>query len=206
MSFTRYARRKFRRKLFCLARRPAGFFTTQTPAPRPPRWPQRKGGARQLMRQKSETRPHGQRISRVPHLTIFGVFFQLLVPHEAVSYTKQSISPESPGISRFSLGPWLSIPLLCSPIGAHMAQVGACVVQVGYTFRKVPKVITLDKKPTRLYLDSRLPLSRFRVYFGGQIALPAEIVTEGDIPLGLMQTSLRFRLSRMPHGRHIKEE
>ena len=31
-------------------------------------------------------------------------------------------------------------------------------------------------------------------------------VTKGDIPLGLMQTSLRSRLSRMPHGRHIKEE
>ena len=26
------------------------------------------------------------------------------------------------------------------------------------------------------------------------------------IPLGLMQTSLRSRLSRVPHGRHIKEE
>ena len=26
------------------------------------------------------------------------------------------------------------------------------------------------------------------------------------IPLGLMQTSLRSRLSRMPHGRHIKDE
>ena len=38
------------------------------------------------------------------------------------------------------------------------------------------------------------------------LALPAEKVTQGDIPLGLMQTSLRFRLSRMPHGRHIKEE
>ena len=31
-------------------------------------------------------------------------------------------------------------------------------------------------------------------------------VTQGDIPLGLMQTSLRSRLSRKPHGRHIKEE
>jgi hypothetical protein len=31
--------------------------------------------------------------------------------------------------------------------------------------------------------------------------LPADKVTEGDIP----QTSLLFRLSRMPHGRHIKE-
>jgi hypothetical protein len=36
--------------------------------------------------------------------------------------------------------------------------------------------------------------------------LPAEKVTQGDILLGLMQISLRFRLSRMPHGRHIKEE
>jgi hypothetical protein len=36
--------------------------------------------------------------------------------------------------------------------------------------------------------------------------LPADKVTQGDIPLGLTQTSLRSRLSRMPHGRHIKEE
>jgi hypothetical protein len=28
----------------------------------------------------------------------------------------------------------------------------------------------------------------------------------GDIPLGLMQTLLPFRLSRMPHERHIKEK
>ena len=33
----------------------------------------------------------------------------------------------------------------------------------------------------------------------------ADKVTQGDIPLGLMQTSLRSRLGRMPHGRHIKE-
>ena len=38
------------------------------------------------------------------------------------------------------------------------------------------------------------------------LILPADKVTQGDIPLGLMQTSLRSRLSRMPHGRHIKEE
>ena len=37
-------------------------------------------------------------------------------------------------------------------------------------------------------------------------AKPAVKTTQGDIPLGLMQTSLRSRLSRMPHGRHIKEE
>jgi hypothetical protein len=39
-----------------------------------------------------------------------------------------------------------------------------------------------------------------------RLTLPADKVTQGDIPLGLMQTSLRSRLSRMPHGRHIKEE
>ena len=38
------------------------------------------------------------------------------------------------------------------------------------------------------------------------LILPVEEVTQGDIPLGLMQTLLRTRLSRMPHGRHIKEE
>ena len=38
------------------------------------------------------------------------------------------------------------------------------------------------------------------------LSLPADKVTQADIPLGLMQTSLRSRLSRMPHGRHIKEE
>jgi hypothetical protein len=38
------------------------------------------------------------------------------------------------------------------------------------------------------------------------LTLPADKVTKGDIPLGLMQTSLRSRLSGMPHGRHIKEE
>jgi hypothetical protein len=36
--------------------------------------------------------------------------------------------------------------------------------------------------------------------------LPADEVTQGDIPLGLMQTSLRSRLSRMSHVRHIKDE
>jgi hypothetical protein len=36
------------------------------------------------------------------------------------------------------------------------------------------------------------------------LILPAEEVTQGDIPLGLMHTSLRSRLSRMPRGRHIK--
>jgi hypothetical protein len=38
------------------------------------------------------------------------------------------------------------------------------------------------------------------------LILPADKVIQGDIPLGLMQTSLRSCLSRMPHGRHIKEE
>jgi hypothetical protein len=38
------------------------------------------------------------------------------------------------------------------------------------------------------------------------LALPAEKVTQGDIPLGLMQTSLFYRLSRVRHGRRIKEE
>jgi hypothetical protein len=39
------------------------------------------------------------------------------------------------------------------------------------------------------------------------LSLPADKVTQGDIFLGLMQTSLRSRLSRMPYGRqHIKEE
>jgi hypothetical protein len=40
----------------------------------------------------------------------------------------------------------------------------------------------------------------------GPLNLPAGKVTQGDISLGLMQTSLRSRLSRMPHGRHIKYE
>ena len=40
----------------------------------------------------------------------------------------------------------------------------------------------------------------------GALPLPAEEVTQGYIPLRLMQTSLRSRLSRMPHGRHIKDE
>jgi hypothetical protein len=38
------------------------------------------------------------------------------------------------------------------------------------------------------------------------LILPAGKVNQGDIPLGLMQTSLRSRLRRMPHGRHIKED
>jgi hypothetical protein len=41
---------------------------------------------------------------------------------------------------------------------------------------------------------------------GHPLTLPADEFTQIDIPLGLMQTSLRSRLSRMPHGRHIKEE
>jgi hypothetical protein len=35
---------------------------------------------------------------------------------------------------------------------------------------------------------------------------PKSTAPQGDIPLELIQTPLRFRLSRMPHGRHIKEE
>jgi hypothetical protein len=34
------------------------------------------------------------------------------------------------------------------------------------------------------------------------LTLPADKVTQGDILLGLMQTSLRSRLSRMPHDLH----
>jgi hypothetical protein len=41
---------------------------------------------------------------------------------------------------------------------------------------------------------------------GHPLTLPAEQVTKDDIPLGLMQTSLRSCLSRMPHGRHINKE
>jgi hypothetical protein len=40
----------------------------------------------------------------------------------------------------------------------------------------------------------------------GSFTLPADKVTQSGISLGLMQTSWRSRLSRMPHGRHIKEE
>jgi hypothetical protein len=40
----------------------------------------------------------------------------------------------------------------------------------------------------------------------GPLSLPADTVNQGDIPMGLMQTSLRSRLSQMPHGRHIKDE
>ena len=36
--------------------------------------------------------------------------------------------------------------------------------------------------------------------------MPAGKVNQGDISLGLMQTSLRSRLRRMHHGRHIKVE
>ena len=40
----------------------------------------------------------------------------------------------------------------------------------------------------------------------GPLILPADAVIQGYIPLGLMQTSSRSRLRRMPHGRHIKDE
>ena len=36
--------------------------------------------------------------------------------------------------------------------------------------------------------------------------MPSDEVDQGDIPLRLMQTSLRYRLSRMLHGRHNKDE
>jgi hypothetical protein len=38
------------------------------------------------------------------------------------------------------------------------------------------------------------------------LTLPADKVTQVDIPLELMQTSLHSSLSRIPYGRHIKEE
>jgi hypothetical protein len=40
----------------------------------------------------------------------------------------------------------------------------------------------------------------------GHFILPAEKNTKIVIPLGLMQTSLRFRSSRILHGRHIIDE
>jgi hypothetical protein len=39
----------------------------------------------------------------------------------------------------------------------------------------------------------------------GLLSLPARKVSQGDIPLGLMKTSLRSRLSRTHHERHIKD-
>ena len=36
--------------------------------------------------------------------------------------------------------------------------------------------------------------------------MPADEVAQGDIPFGLMHTNFRFRLRRMPGGRHIKDE
>jgi hypothetical protein len=35
--------------------------------------------------------------------------------------------------------------------------------------------------------------------------MPADGVTKVDIPLGLMQTSLRSRLCRVPHGQNFKD-
>jgi hypothetical protein len=40
----------------------------------------------------------------------------------------------------------------------------------------------------------------------GRLAMPADKVTQGDISLGLLVTSLRSRSSRMPNRRHIKDE
>jgi hypothetical protein len=40
----------------------------------------------------------------------------------------------------------------------------------------------------------------------GRPPMPADKVTKSDIPLGLMQTSLRFHLCRMQHGRQINDE
>jgi hypothetical protein len=37
------------------------------------------------------------------------------------------------------------------------------------------------------------------------LILPADKITQGDTPLGFIQTLLRSRLSRMLHGRHIKD-
>jgi hypothetical protein len=56
--------------------------------------------------------------------------------------------------------------------------------------------------------DNDTQLDRINVFTTGPRAAITrpDKVTQGDIPLGLMQTSLRSRLSRMPHGRHIKEE
>jgi hypothetical protein len=40
----------------------------------------------------------------------------------------------------------------------------------------------------------------------GAFNLLADEVTKDDIPLGLMKTSLRPRLCRRLHGRHIKDQ
>jgi|AntAceMinimDraft_5_1070358.scaffolds.fasta_scaffold110042_1 hypothetical protein len=57
----------------------------------------------------------------------------------------------------------------------------------------------IDKQARKLVIVSE-PKS------AGLLILPADEVTENEILLGLMQTSLRSRLSRMPHGRNIKEK
>jgi hypothetical protein len=36
--------------------------------------------------------------------------------------------------------------------------------------------------------------------------MPADEFTQGDIPLGLTQNSLRTRAFRVPHRRHIRDE
>jgi hypothetical protein len=38
------------------------------------------------------------------------------------------------------------------------------------------------------------------------LPIPNGEVNRGDIPVELIQTSLRTRLCRMPHGRHIKDK
>jgi len=40
----------------------------------------------------------------------------------------------------------------------------------------------------------------------GDLSLTAGVITQGDISLGLMKTSLRPHLCRVPHGRHISDE
>jgi hypothetical protein len=57
----------------------------------------------------------------------------------------------------------------------------------------------IDKQARKLVIMSETKSA-------GLLILPADKFTKNEIPLGLMQTSLRSRLSRMPHGRNIKDE
>jgi hypothetical protein len=56
------------------------------------------------------------------------------------------------------------------------------------------------------YLETSAGTSDITQIDSPPLILPVDKVTQGDIPFELIQTSLRSRLGRMPHGRHIKDE
>jgi hypothetical protein len=94
------------------------------------------------------------------------------------------------------------------------AKISTTLPLVGPSYLTSPKRERFSKSPNTTSSRAAVEYSSYwRVINGSPLNLSWRLISgsngevnQDDIPLRLMQTSLRFRLSRMPHGRHIKED